>query len=360
MTGTQPVAPPTRADAVHQVRLVTADGAEFQLDCPEEQTVVAAAEAAGMVLPSQCRQGSCGSCHARVSGEYLLGEHNPLVLTDHDRATGTSLLCRTRPRGPLTVRLPGDRSRIVFGTIPRREAELAAIEPVARDTVRLRLRLGPDPDGGTGLQCEPGQFLELSPPGSQVRRAYSLANTTNWDGVAELFIRLQPGGYFSSYLRDRARVGDRLVAHGPQGGFGLRETGLRPRWFVAGGTGLAPLLAMVRQMAEWGEPYPVRLFFGVNDVADVFAESPLRELARQLPRFDPQVVVWHPTRAWDGAVGTAAEVFGRALAGVAGDGAAPDVYVCGPVPLVEAVRQTARDHGLTGDHVIVERFTPAV
>src|SRR5690606_3489555 len=161
-----------------------------------------------------------------------------------------------------------------------------------------------------------------------------------------------PGGLFSTYLQERARPGERLTAHGPQGAFGLHETGLRPRWFVAGGTGLAPLLAMVRHMAEWQEPHPARLFLGVNEEADVFGRAELDAVAAELPGFRYEVCVWRPGPSWDGPVGTPADLVAAALAEAP---EVPDMYVCGPPQLVDAVtRATAGT--VPPDRVFHERF----
>jgi ferredoxin-NADP reductase len=274
------------------------------------------------------------------------------VLPADEAARGGVLLCRTYPTGPLEVRLPCDHSRILFGAVPERTATVAAVDLVARDTVRLLLQLGPDAGGGTGIEFDPGQFVEVCRPGGDVRRAYSLANTANWDGLAELYVRLRPGGHFSEYLRG-ARVGDELPVRGPQGAFGLRETGLRPRWFVAGGTGLAPLLSMLRRMAEWAEPYPARLFLGVNDPREVFAVAELDELVAGLPGFRYHISVWRPDDGWSGAVGTPVDAFAAALTDLA---EVPDVYVCGPPALVDATRRAATAAGVAADRVIVENF----
>lgn len=333
-------------------RLTTADGQCLDVCGGPGESIVEAAERAGILLPASCRGGNCGTCHATAAGDYELGEHSRLVLPDDEAARGGVLLCRTYARGPLEVSLPCDHSRILFGTIPERTATITRLDAVARDTVRLVLQLDPDPQGGTGCEFEPGQFLELSPPGSTARRAYSLANTANWDGVAEMYIRLRPGGLFSEYLRT-ATVGSTLSTRGPQGAFGLRETGLRPRWFLGGGTGLAPLLSMLRRMADWGEPYPASLYFGVDTPDDVFAAAEIQQVADSLPGFGYQIAVRQPHRDWAGAIGTPVDALARDLPNVT---AAPDLYVCGPPPMVDAVRRTAREHGVDQSHVIVENF----
>ena len=335
------------------VELRTLDGQSLRLDSAPWQTVLEAAEAAQWRLPSQCRQGGCGACHAQVlSGEYALGPHNPGALPA-DRPGGV-LLCRTTACSDLAIALPYERARIAGGPVPRREAEVTGLERDGAGTVRLALRLLPYADGVAVAEFEPGQFVELEVPGRELRRAYSMANTGNWDGSLEFLIRLQPQGRFSAWLRDEAAPGQRLIVHGPQGAFGLRENGLRPRWFVAGGTGLAPLLSMLRRMAEYQEPQPTRLFLGVTREAELFAGAALAEL----PGLHRTVCVWQPEGDWPGLRGTPAEALRQALAACA-PGAWPDLYLCGPAALVEAAEAVARDAGVPAEQVYSERFVAA-
>ncbi|MFF2629926.1 2Fe-2S iron-sulfur cluster-binding protein [Kitasatospora griseola] len=322
----------------HQVVLTTTDGARLELCCPPGGTVLEAAAEAGAALPASCRQGTCGSCHATVtSGEYDLGPHSALALPPDELPHGGVLLCRTVPCGPLTAELPYPQSRILYGGVPERAAEVESITTVARDTVHLVVTLTDSPD----CQFDAGQFVELELPGTGVRRAYSLANTGNWEGRMEFYVRLRPDGAFSGPLAERVRPGDPLTVHGPQGAFGLHETGLRPRWLLAGGTGLAPLLAMARQMAEWQDPQPARLFLGANTPADLFGDPELKAVAAELPSFQYEFTVREADPGWTGPVGTPADLLARALS--THTGPAPDLYVCGPPPMVDAVRRAAPD-----------------
>jgi NAD(P)H-flavin reductase/ferredoxin len=342
------------ADARYPVEITTSDGVRLKLEVPDGSSVVEAAAADGLILPSQCGQGTCGTCHATARGAYRLGPHSPAALPPEQEAIGGVLLCRTYPLGSVDVQVGYARSRIIEGGIAQREGTVISVAPVARDTVWLRLQLAPDDAAGAGVEFEPGQFMELQLPGDERRRAYSLANTANWDGEVEFLVRLHPGGYFSEFLR-RARPGDPVVAHGPLGAFGLRESGMRPRWFVAGGTGLAPVMSMLRRMAEWGEPQPARLFLGVTEPVDRPELSALEELSAQLPRFELDVCAWRPDDAWTGPVGTPADLLAKALAA---GGSAPDVYVCGPPALVDAVQRVGREAGLPEEQVVTERLLP--
>ena len=347
------------ADARYPVALTTSDGVRLDVAVPDGSSVVQAAAQAGLVLPSQCGQGTCGSCHATARGAYRLGPHSPAALPPDQEARGGVLLCTTYPLGAVDVALPYPRSRILDGGVGRREGTVTAVEAVAENTVWLRVRLDPDGVTGAGVEFDPGQFLELQLPGDERRRAYSMANTPNWDGELEFLIRLHPGGYFSGFLADvlagRRPVAARLVAHGPTGAFALRESGLRPRWFVAGGTGLAPLLSLLRRMAEWGEPHPARLFLGVTTEGDLPDLAVFDELAGALPGFEVVPCVWRPGGDWTGHRGTPADALAAALPTAS---APPDVYVSGPPLLVDAVQRVAAQAGLAPGAVITERVLP--
>ena len=342
----------------YRIDLHTRDGQHLHLDAPAGQDLLTSAEAAHLSLPAQCRQGSCGACHAHVrQGDYQLGEHNPAALpAAQNGPTGAVLLCRTTPCSDLHIDLPYDAAKISQQPLVWREARIQALEPIADHTVRLELAWLPDDPLGCAAEFEPGQFMELELPGSGVRRAYSLANTGNWDGRLEFLIRLQSGGQFSGWLRDTAQVGQTLRVRGPQGAFGLDAASLRPRWLVAGGTGLAPLLSLLRRMAEWADTQPVRLFFGVNREGELFALDELKQLQADLPQLQVTLCVWQAGEDWAGFRGTPADALQTALAQAAG---APDIYVCGPPALIDAVERTAASAGLPAAQVFSERFAAA-
>jgi NAD(P)H-flavin reductase/ferredoxin len=341
------------------VKITTSDGVTLGIEVPDGSSVVDAAAEAGYVLPSQCGRGTCGSCHATARGAYRLGDHSPAALPPEQEAAGGVLLCRTYPLGAVDVSVSYARSRILDGGVGRREGTVVEVTQVARDTVVLRLQLDPDDATGAGVEFDPGQFMELQLPGDERRRAYSMSNTPNWDGEVEFLIRLHEGGYFSGFLRDvlegRRPLGERVVGHGPTGAFGLRESGLRPRWFVAGGTGLAPLLSLLRRMAEWGEPHPARLFLGVNSEEDLPELEVIDQLVADLPGFRLDPCVWHPGDDWTGTSGTPADALAAALAEAK---QSPDVYVSGPPLLVDAVQRVAAAAGLPPEQVITERVLP--
>ncbi|KWO08815.1 2Fe-2S iron-sulfur cluster-binding protein [Burkholderia ubonensis] len=337
----------------YQIEITTRDGQPFGFACEDGQDLLTAAAEAGITLPSQCRRGSCGACHATVAeGDYDLREHSIDALPAGQ--PGAILMCRTTPRSDLRVVASYDRAKVLLQPVPVRIARIAVLDTIADQTMRVELQVEPDDVNGSAVEFEAGQFAELEVPGSGVRRPFSLANTRNWEGRLEFLIRLRPDGWFSRYLLERAQPGDPLTVRVPMGGFGLFAESLRPRWFVAGGTGLAPILSMLRRMAEYQEMIDARLFFGVNRQSELFMLDALQQLQADLPQLKVDLCVWHPRDDWSGFRGTPVDALSAALAGT---GVRPDIYVCGPPALVRGVQAAAAAAGVPDAQFASERFT---
>ncbi len=358
-------------DTGYDVTLVTADGLESTLMCDGSMTVLEAAEDAGIMLKASCESGGCGACSAVLrDGRVEMGHHDPNVI-EVPEGEGGILLCRSFPREDCRIELPYDQSKIVVGPPVRHEAEITALDRVADGVMRLTVTLRPGEDGSASADFESGQFVRIVVPGAppgreggvpgtwdkEVRRAYSPANVANWDGQLEFYIRLLPGGAMSDYLSEHAEVGDVLTVSSADGEFGLAENGLRPRWFLAGGTGLSPLLSMLRKMAEFGEPQPARLFFGVTRHGEVFAQDEIAALAEALPEFRADTLVWNADPAWDGPVGNPVEL---AAAEIALLDEMPDVYLCGPPPMMDAAVAALTAAGVPADQIHLERFAVSI
>jgi len=253
-----------------------------------------------------------------------------------------------------STEVPNSHAKMAPDT--QRSARIAEITPAGAGAVRLVLQYEDDPTHGRAAKFTPGQFMELTLPGTSITRAYSLANTPNCDGTLEFLIRLHPQRVFSAYLKDRAKIGDSLLVKGPQGSFTADGASQAPRWFVAGGTGVAPMLSILRQMAELGDSREARLFFGVNTEGELFATDVVEELRKSLPRLGATFCVWKPGPEWSGFAGTSAEALAQSLAE---SEAHPDIYVCGPPALIEATESVALAGGVPRDHIFSERFSPA-
>ena len=332
------------------VTLVTRDAARLEFPCASGQDVLGAAETAGLYPPAMCHEGSCGMCQARVvEGAYEMGPHTESAMP---AGPGGVLLCRCLPQGDVTIELPCTDAQVGRHKIPVREAEIEAMAPAGAGAVALTLRLRPDAELGLAADFIPGQYMELTIPGTETRRAYSLANLPNWEGRLDFIIRLQPGGAFSSWLGERAAVGDVLNVRGPLGHFVLDETSPRPRCLVGGGCGMAPLLSMLRHMADFQDSQPVHLIYGANREDELLPAEELDALRATLPQLGVTLSVWRPGPGWTGFSGTSADALDAYLATAA---ETPDIYVCGPPRMMEAVMSTAQRRGVPEAQIFAER-----
>jgi len=339
----------------HRITLTTRDGQPLEFDCEAGEDVISAAARATILLPAICKNGSCGACRAsHVSGAHHHDDCSQAALPAEARARGEVLLCRTYADSDLKLQAPFDHSHVSFQPIPERQAKLSQLDDIGGNTVRLILTLEEDEQYGTSAEFEPGQYVELSTPDGSVTRAYSIANTANWEGKLEFLIHLQPQGKFSSYLSGQATIGDLLKVRGPQGGFVLQDNGTRPRCFVAGGTGLAPMLSMLRRMAEFGEMNACTLLFGVTRHADLFGLDDIAAMQASLPQLQTEVTVWQADADWQGSVGTPVDALQKLLA----TGLKPDIYLCGPPAMIDAAEQAALTAGVPAGQIFSERFLP--
>jgi ferredoxin-NADP reductase len=263
------------------------------------------------------------------------------------------LLCCSVPRDDCRIDLPYGRDHVV--TAPtQHQVQITGLNRVADAVMHVKVAPLAGADSSASPSFDSGQFVRLTVPGGDERRAYSPANVASWDGELEFYIRLLPGGSMSQYLVDHAGVGDELTVSRPEGLFTLVENGLRPRWFLAGGTGLSPVLSMLRRVAEWGDPQQTRLFFGLTRSTEVFAQDELVELTNAMPDFRAETVVWQPDPGWTGATGNPVDL---AAAEVQMLDEAPDVYVCGPPPMIEAAYTALTAAGVPREQIHTERFS---
>jgi len=338
----------------YSITLVTLDGNKIQFNCEPSQTVQDAAENAGFFPPAICKMGSCGSCLAVCdTGDYELKNYSEGLLPSETEESKAVLLCRTYPQSDLMIHAPYNSDRIQNHQKTPRDATIIEIKVLAERTMSLVLQLSEDEEQGLGFDFEAGQFVELEREDLNLKRAYSIANTANWEGRLEFLIRLQDQGKFSQFLKDQAAVGQALKVHGPSGTFGLQGQSLNPRCFIAGGTGLAPFLSILRRMAEWGEDHPTQLFLGVNNEAEIFCHQELKDLQQSLSKLEVTICVWKPSDKWEGFRGTPEDALGVYLKQT---DVLPDIYLCGPPRLVEITTEMVLEQGINAENIYCERF----
>ena len=174
-----------------------------------------------------------------------------------------------------------------------------------------------------GIKFFPGQYLAiLVVPGTEESRSFSMANTPGREGRFEFVIEVYPDGLFSEHLATELAIGDRLDVEGPFGTFTLRESHNSPIVFLGGGAGMAPVLGLLRSMAERGLDRQAVFYYGARGQRDLCFEEELRELERKIPglRYVPALSEPAADDEWAGEVGLITEVLKRCEPDLSGEG----------------------------------------
>jgi propane monooxygenase reductase subunit len=183
-----------------------------------------------------------------------------------------------------------------------------------------------------------------------------MANTTSAPDELEFMIKLYPDGRFSGLLQeDRLKPGDALEVTGPYGVFTLRSSSPRRLLFIGGGAGMAPILCLLRSMAEAGVERPATFYYGARSTTDLFHVEELEELGRELHDFSfvPALSEAAADDDWSGETGLITEVVER----LEDDVTDVDAYLCGPPPMVDAAIALLESKGVPEAHIYFDKFT---
>lgn len=334
---------------MHRLTFRFSDGVERSVDAPATQPVLDAALQAGIPILNQCRSGSCATCVARlISGVADMTTSTTVSLLPGERAAGHRLTCQCYAGTDCVFEI--DYSSTLGESQPLDyETNIVALDQLAANTVRLLLEL-PTEDC---FEFEPGQFVQVRVPGTDQWRSYSMASTAKAMPRLELLVRLLDRGVMSDYLRHEAEIGDLVEIRGPYGSFRLRQC-KAPHIFVAGGTGLAPMMSMLDTIKGWsGRKPPLLLIFGCADESGLFLLDELEIRAFWLPTLRVRVTVDRKLDAQSSTlIGTPVSVLG------AGDATHPDTvaYLCGPPGMVAAAHERLLALGVQPANIYAEQF----
>lgn len=325
------------------------DGVEHVLSVTPGQSVLDAALEVDAPLLYQCRTGSCGTCLAQITAgdaEHYQGSTSSLL--PFEREQGYRLLCLTEPRSETRFSVSYDS---VAGTGRPTDSKcfVNAVEKVADDVVRLELELA----DGCWMEFRPGQFIQIKVPGTDVFRSYSIATTPADLPKLELFIRIIPGGIMSTWLTESAKADDIVEICGPFGQFFLKEKVRATHVLIAGGTGLAPMMAMIDTLrAQPGRKPKVILSFGCQTPDGLFNLDQLELRGHWMASLDARISVDRGSPADGIRVGNPV-VAVKDTDGLTADTVA---YLCGPPGMIEAARKHLEALGVSAENIFAEQF----
>ena len=336
----------------HRVRFEPV-GIEIEVD--EDQTILRAAFEQGVQLMHGCKEGQCAACKSFVLEGELddieLDKYSTFALPDMEREEGSTLLCRAHAYDDLVIELLNYDEEVLRSGLPIRKGtvEVLANEAVTRDMRHLVVKQV----AGETIKFFPGQYMDFTVPDTGEVRSFSMANTPNRDGVFEFVIKIYPDGAFSQYLANKVAVGDRIEVEAPFGTCTLRENRTSDIIFVGGGAGMAPLLGLLRALAEKGSERRARLYYGARTKADLCFEDELQAFEGKIPGFRYVPALSEEGDDWDGATGLITEVVRHNEPSLEG----MDAYVCGPPPMVDAAIALLSQRGMSTQNIFYDKFT---
>jgi propane monooxygenase reductase subunit len=332
-------------------------GIEMEVD--EDETILAAAFRQGIMLMHGCKEGQCSSCKSfLLEGDVDLDRYSTFALPDFEESEGYTLLCRAHALTDVEIELLHYDEDMLRSGVPivTASTEVEAVEELTHDIRKLVLRVR-DPEG---LEFNAGQYVDIGIPGAEgEHRSFSMANAPGEPDRLEFMIKLYEGGRFSGLLANGngngIDVGDELTCKGPFGMFTLRDSSPRRLVFIAGGAGMAPVLSLLRSMAENGTERAATFYYGARTPGDLFALDEIERLRGELPDFTfvPALSETGEDGDWNGETGLITDVVDR----LEDDLSDVDAYLCGPPPMVDAAIALLESRGVHEARIYFDRFT---
>ncbi|HEX3834210.1 MAG TPA: MmoB/DmpM family protein [Solirubrobacteraceae bacterium] len=308
------------------------------IDCGPEETVLDAAFRQRLSLAHGCREGQCSACKCYLLvGDVELAPYSNFALSDTERSEGYALMCRSVPTSDVVVELlhyDPDNYRLE-NAIREATGVVEAVVQLTEDIFGVTVTVPED------FAWLPGQYIDVHVPGEDgARRSFSVASLPDSRHI-ELMIKRYPRGRLSGMLGSEIVAGSQLAFTGPYGAFHLRPSDA-PILMVAGGSGMAPVLGVLRQLAAESCARPIRFFYGARSPGDLFATDEIARLGERLADF-------RFTPVTEGFVHDAIDE----------ELESPDVYMCGPPPMLEAVEALLTRRGVDPARIFQDRFTPS-
>jgi len=336
---------------------ITLEPSQHTFQAAEDQNVLEAALAAGLVIPYSCRSGACSTCKGKIlSGTFESGVAPSQILSKQELENGYTLLCQIQPRSDLKIE--------------SREVRLASDIQVRKLPARIINMMQPAPDVAVltlqlpmaeKFRYYPGQYVDFLLKDGK-RRSYSMASAPVEANTVSFHVRHMPGGVFTDPVFGASatsiKVRDILRVEGPLGSFFLREDTQKPIIFLASGTGFAPIKAIVEHMIANAINRPAILYWGGRRRVDLYMHDLAQQWAQQLPNFEYIPVVSNATTEdqWSGRTGFVHQAVLDDVKDLSGH----EVYACGAPIVVESARQSfALQRGLPEGAFFADAFVSA-
>lgn len=313
-----------------------------------DESVLSTLSSEGIHLPSACGgKATCGACKFRLidGGDSELKPTEIPLLSKEEQESGVRLSCQVKVRGDMKIEIPpGLLSAKEFKSV------VEYIEDLTYDTKLVRFRLL----NGQTIDFKPGQYAQIKVPGIEITRAYSMASNPKYNTVIEMIIRMVPNGQATTYVHKALDVGDKVSLTGPFGHFYLSETD-KEMICIAGGSGKAPIRAIMSVLKDQGMPRKVKYFFGAKTTKDLYMTEEFMKLQEEFPNFTyiPALSDSTPEENWTGEKGLITDVVDRLV----GDLVHAEAYLCGSPGMIAACTKVLKKHDIQDANVFYDKFS---
>lgn len=310
----------------------------------------------GLAWPHNCRVGSCGQCRCRlVSGKIKPLSDFSYVLTGEEMDAGMILACQTSLRGDIEIEVAMDNPIKPLSKPETIDGVIASTKSLTHDILEVTIRL--DQAIPTYLA---GQYAELSIPGVIDKpRSYSFAKAPDKEAEnhVSFYIRLVPEGEFTSWLHGSDRQGHRICVTGPYGSFWLRDSSAQILC-IAGGSGLAPIKALLEQMLSHGMSRQVTFLFGARTQKDLYCleeMNQIKALGNGFFNFIPVLSQEPEGSDWKGLRGRCTDALPSYNLSL-GD---TQAYLCGPPGMIDSAIEVLTQNGMSTENIFYDKFLDA-
>lgn len=318
--------------------------ANKRISVPATSTLLEALIANHIAISYSCLAGHCGTCRCKILEGDITG---PSAAEGRLAQSGRYVLaCQSRVQSESIVEIP-DADEVICHPTKTLKAVVSAYEVLTHDVRRLRLKLE------KAFDYSPGQFVNLSFWSHDGTRPYSMASIKG-DGELEFHIKIVPDGRVTSKLDATLKIGSTIKLNGPLGASYLRRKHLSPILCVATGTGLAPIMSILRGALESGMPNKVHLIFGARTENELYYLEHLVALAARYKNFSYWICASHIAINKHYFQGLVTEVIGKYF---------PDlydwrIYLAGAPAMVEAASLACTKRGANVEHIYADAFYP--
>jgi CDP-4-dehydro-6-deoxyglucose reductase, E3 len=307
-------------------------------------SILDAAARNAISLPYSCKTGRCSTCKCKVMAGESLAMQEEFGLTPSEKAAGWILSCVRAATTDLVLEVE-DLGGVKLPEIKTLPCRISSIEQLAPDVIRVLLRLPPS----ATFEFIPGQYIDAIGPDG-LRRSYSLARASYADKQLELHIRAVQGGAMSQYWFGKAKADDLLRLNGPMGTFFLRDVTNLDLVFLATGTGVAPVKAMLESLANVAaeeQPRTVTVIWGGRTKEDLYLD-----MAGIPGNFTFVPVLSRPTEQWLGASGYVQQI----LLSIMPDLSNAAVYACGSDAMIQSAKTSLMQASLPSNRFYSDAF----